>query len=150
MTESEVMAKRGPKGPNSTSFKKGSSGNPGGLTKDQREARDWIRDSLKGERDAVHAALIELVNNGNPQAIIYAHQVLHGKEPDRSELSIKNDSGELLKGLTPDGIASLVSGLEDHRRALGDGEGQGVGDRRALVSSGPKPDGAASGLMGKS
>lgn len=144
------MAKKGPKTPHAANFKKGQSGNPGGLTKEQREARDKIREALKGEADEVHAALLDLVRERNPQVVMYAHQVLHGKEPDRSEVSIKGGSAELLKGMTSNDVASLVSGLEDHRRSLIGGEGSGMGSGRALVPSGQEPDGPARGALVKS
>lgn len=72
-------------------FKKGQSGNPGGLTKEQRKARDELRDALAGDAPQVHGALMSLVKKRNPQAVIYAHQLIHGKEADR--VDVKHSGG---------------------------------------------------------
>lgn len=62
-------------------FRKGCKGNPGGLTKEQRKARDELREALAKDGPRVHAALMRLVDADNPAAVVYAHTALHGKEP---------------------------------------------------------------------
>lgn len=80
-------------------FKKGNSGNPGGLTKEQREARDLIRELLTGEAEAVHKALMTRIREGSDVLIKYAHEQLHGKAPDKLEAEVSK---------TPDPFAELT------------------------------------------
>lgn len=75
-----------------TRFKKGNRANPGGMTEAQRKARDELREALAGDAAKVHAALIRLVEADNPQAIVYAHQVLHGKEAEKLDARISNEN----------------------------------------------------------
>lgn len=64
-------------------FSKGQSGNPGGVPK----AAIDLRRALERDGDEIHAALMALVREGNPQAVIYAHQRAFGKPPQPVELS---------------------------------------------------------------
>ena len=73
----------------STRFQKGNSGNPGGMTKEQREARDAVRRKLADDADEVHDALLALIRERNPAAVVYAHGLLHGKDP----LELKHSGG---------------------------------------------------------
>lgn len=78
--------------------------NPGGLTKEQREAQDWMRTRLIEDKEKVHAALISGIQEGNPLLIKYAHEQLHGKAKE-------------LVDLGQDG-ASLLAVMLGHYRAL--------------------------------
>lgn len=71
----------------STSFKKGQSGNPGGMPAQVAHAARELREALEGDAKEIHAALMAAVRDGNVPAIIYAHQQLIGKPKDRVEVS---------------------------------------------------------------
>lgn len=78
--------------------------NPGGLTKEQREAQEWMRTRLIADKQKVHDALILGIEDGNPLLVKYAHEQLHGKAKELVELG-------------SDG-ASLLVAMLGHFRAL--------------------------------
>ncbi len=82
--------------------------NPGGLTVDERAARDWMRTRLVEDRELVHAALIAGVQEGNPVLVKYAHEQLHGKAKELLDIE--------------GGGASLLVTLLGHYRALPESE----------------------------
>jgi hypothetical protein len=90
-----------------TRFQKGKSANPGGMTAAQRKARDELREALAGDSREVHDALMRLIKNDNPQAIVYAHQVLHGKEPDKLDARLSTDNPA--EPLTTEQLLALAS-----------------------------------------
>jgi len=49
-----------------------------------KEVADFRR-ALKEDAPRIHAALMALVEEGNPQAVIYAHQRVFGKPPAAEE-----------------------------------------------------------------
>lgn len=65
---------------------KGHSGNAGGMTKEQREARDLVRSLLTGDAKKVHDNLIKRIEAGSDLLIKYAHEQLHGKAPDKVDI----------------------------------------------------------------
>lgn len=130
-------------------FQKGVSGNPGGLTKDQRQARDWVRDSLKSEKEQVHNALLALVKGGNPQAVIYAHQALAGKDPDKFEFEDKTKR-TAASGMTTKDALELSAVLRNAIDLAERDSGGALAEGRAMVSSGQEPDGPARGPLVKS
>jgi hypothetical protein len=93
-----------------TRFAKGKSANPGGMTAEQRRARDELREALAKDSAEVHAALLRLIKNDNPQAIVYAHQVLHGKEPER--LDVKHDVENPAAPLTTEQLLEIAKAVK--------------------------------------
>jgi hypothetical protein len=87
-------------------FKKGQSGNPSGMSKEQAEARDLIRKLLLDDSPVVHQMLIARIKEGSDILIKYAHEQLHGKAPDKLEADVK---------VTPDPFDELTT---DELRAL--------------------------------
>lgn len=100
---------------NKGSFKKGTSGNPGGLTAEQRKARDELRDALAGDAAVVHGALMKLIRrkDPNPQAVMYAHQLLHGKEPEQVNVALGGVSDEVREALAKLSPEDLRAGARD-------------------------------------
>jgi hypothetical protein len=98
------MAKRGPKGPTSTSFKPGASGNPGGkprnpeAVKKHSQLRDLCRQHVGKAIDALLAALEEKQERvraadillaygyGRPQQTVNVRRILDIGELDDEEL----------------------------------------------------------------
>ena len=80
--------------------------NPGGLTKEAREMRDKMREMLRADAEDVHAALVDLVRERNAPAVIYAHTLLHGKDPDKLDVE---HSGALENPAKPLTTAQLVA-----------------------------------------
>lgn len=83
--------------------------NPGGLTREQREMRDKMRDKLRGDADEVHDALMKLVRDGNAPATIYAHQLLHGKDPDKVEMDANVNSDNPARPLSTADLLAVVA-----------------------------------------
>jgi len=61
---------------------KGVSGNPSGRNQFSLAACQELRAALASDRTEIHAALMKLVREGNPQAVIYAHRQLVGEVPE--------------------------------------------------------------------
>ena len=110
----ETKKRRAPQ----TAFKKGTSGNPGGQSKEKRD----LLEALRGEGETVHKALMDLVRDGNATAIIYAHTQLAGKPKDRVEISGPN--GKTLKV----GIYDLTRLSDDKVRQLEETLGEAAVD----------------------
>lgn len=68
-------------------FIKGQSGNPLGVSPEVAAAREALRAALAKDATEVHEALMYLVKERNPQAVIYAHQQLHGKPVEVHEVT---------------------------------------------------------------
>lgn len=91
----------------STSFQKGKSGNPGGVSAVAAKAAHELRAALEGDAQEIHAALMSLVRDGNVQAVIYAHQQLVGKPKERVEIEgVAGDS--VLIGLSREEILKIA------------------------------------------
>lgn len=88
--------------------KGGPSPNPTGQSAEQRAARDAIRAALAGKREMVHDALIALIEAGNERATIYAHQVLHGKEPDTFNVEHSGSVENPAKPLTTEELVAIA------------------------------------------
>lgn len=95
-------------------FPKGASGNPGGMSREQRD----LRAALKNEGEEIHRALMNLVRRGNPFAIVYAHRQLVG-EP-RQRMDVVDGSARPLAEIS---TTVLLAYLEN-RGCLGDGQAQ--------------------------
>ncbi len=68
-------------------FKPGQSGNPGGVSKEKRA----FLDRLKGEdADTVYEALMQLVRERNPQAVLRAWEYVVGKPKELVEVTGKD------------------------------------------------------------
>ncbi len=91
-------------------FEKGKSGNPGGISVKQREAREKLRQALAKDADEVHAALMDLVRERNQPTVVYAHQVLHGKEPER--LDVKHDVENPATPLTTEQLLEIAKAVK--------------------------------------
>lgn len=72
----EQKPKRKPRG---RPFAPGQSGNPGGQSAEEAEARAKLRAALCGEWQEIHEALMLLVKAGNAPAVIYAHKHVAGE-----------------------------------------------------------------------
>lgn len=85
------------------------------MTKEQREARELVRELLKGEAETVHEALMSRIRDGDSLLIRYAHEQLHGKAPDKLEGSLKHSgmSEELAKALAGLSVEELRAGARD-------------------------------------
>jgi hypothetical protein len=80
--------------PTGRRWKKGESGNPGGKPRDAKA----LRQALMQDGPEVHAALMALVRDGNPQAVIYAHRQLIGDPKQTIEVSeVRELSDEQLR-----------------------------------------------------
>lgn len=90
-------------------FKKGCKGNPGGLTKEQRAARDELRAALAKDGARIHAALMRLVDNDNPAAVVYAHTALHGKEPMALDVEHSGSVENPAKPLTTEMLVDIAN-----------------------------------------
>jgi hypothetical protein len=87
---SGIKKRRGPGRP----FVKGESGNPLGVPRSAWE----LRKALLQDGPEVHAALMTLVRDGNPQAVIYAHRQLIGDPKQTIEVSeVRELSDEQLR-----------------------------------------------------
>lgn len=86
--------------------------NAGGMTKEQREARDKLRSALAGDADEVHAALMQLVKERNQPAVIYAHQVLHGKEPLAVDMEHSGIGDNPARPLTTEDLLAIAKSAE--------------------------------------
>lgn len=102
-------------------FTKGKSGNPGGLTKAQREARDKLRAALAEDAEEVHKALMRLVKADVPAAVVYAHQVIHGKEPEKLDVEHSGSVEFDYAKLPTEKLRELKALLEQARVAPDDG-----------------------------
>jgi len=91
-----------PKGkPRGRPFPKGVSGNPGGQSSEEAEARAKLRAALCGEWQEIHEALMVLVKSGNAPAIIYAHKHVAGEAvAERDDRDDEEDAG--IAALTDD------------------------------------------------
>lgn len=96
--------------PGSTKFKKGTSGNPGGMPKAVASAVRDLRAALEGDKDRIHAALMRLVDADSAPAIIYAHTQLIGKPKDRVEVSGDAAAAAWLSQLTGAQVLAIARG----------------------------------------
>lgn len=94
----------------STSFKKGQTGNPGGMPGEVAQATRDLRQALEGDRDRIHAALMRLVDADNAPAIIYAHTQLIGKPKDRVEVTGDVAAAAWLSQLTAAQVLAIARG----------------------------------------
>lgn len=94
-----------------TAYKPGQSGNPGGQSKEKRA----FLDRLRGEDAAtIYDALMDLVREGNPHAVLRAFEYVAGKPPaaeeDRQAL---RDSAGILAGVSAEKAVALLRKLEE-------------------------------------
>ncbi len=102
-------------GPEATQFHKGQSGNPGGLTSDEREARDAVRQALAGHLRAKGLAAYErLLDADNPLIVKDFMDRLAGKVKERVELSGDPDS-PLTTGLPSDMLTDFANWRVERR-----------------------------------
>lgn len=94
----------------STSFKKGHTGNPGGMAAELANARHDLRAALENDAEKIHAALMRLVDADNAPAIIYAHTQLIGKPKDRVEVSGDAAAATWLSQLTASQVLAIARG----------------------------------------
>ncbi len=87
-------------------WKKGQSGNPAGLSKAAKQARDVLHNKLAQDADIVHDALIKLIQDGNSPAILYAHQQLYGKPKDVLEVTAV--ASNPFEGFTAEELSQLA------------------------------------------
>lgn len=129
--------------------KKGEKRNPSGVTLDQAERRKTAREAIFSNDKRLIEAAIDLAVNDPKEGkgmLQYLVSVIIGKDADRVEFTDKTIRAAA-SGMSTDDALAFIRASERLRRESEEGT---LGEGRALVSSGPKPDGAASGLMGKS
>lgn len=113
------MSKPTKQGPETTQFQKGKSGNPGGLTAVEREARDSVRKALSAPamRAAGLAAYRKLLDDANPIIVKDFMDRLAGKVKERLEVSEDPDSVNPFRGLTPEHLVAIAMAQLDKQIA---------------------------------
>ncbi len=95
---------------------KGESGNAAGVPK----ATLALRAALARDSDEIHDALMRLVRDDNPAAVIYAHQQIVGKPKEREETPPPDSAaGRLLNAMSDEQLLSYMETLTRHEAAHG-------------------------------
>lgn len=101
------MSKPGKQGSEATQFKKGNSGNPGGITAEERQKRDALRLWLTEETpEKGKAAYLKALEDGNPAIIKDWADRMFGKVKEHVELS--GDADAPLLNATLEQILEIV------------------------------------------
>lgn len=79
-------------------FKPGQSGNPGGVSKEKREFLAALRGEDSGE---VYAAMMDLVKQRNPQAVLRAWEYVVGKPKEMLEITGKDGGALTVQNIDP-------------------------------------------------
>lgn len=89
---------RKPGGITGKGFMPGQSGNPGGMPKEKREFLAALRGEDSGE---VYAAMMDLVKQRNPQAVLRAWEYVVGKPKEMLEITGKDGGALTVQNIDP-------------------------------------------------